>query len=207
MKNLSKEILHDLLKIQAVQINPDEFFTWTSGIKSPIYCDNRLTMSYPEIRRKITGAFLQMIEEMDVRPDFIAGCATAGIPHAAWLAEKLDLPLVYVRSERKAHGKKNQIEGTFRKGQRAIVIEDLISTGTSSIETALALRKEGAEVAGVLAIFSYGLDRAKYQFEAADLIYTAITNYDECISLLKEKGSIGKEQWKALVTWREQLNG
>lgn len=143
MKNLSKEILHDLLKIQAVQINPDEFFTWTSGIKSPIYCDNRLTMSYPEIRRKITGAFLQMIEEMDVRPDFIAGCATAGIPHAAWLAEKLDLPLVYVRSERKAHGKKNQIEGTFRKGQRAIVIEDLISTGTSSIETALALRKEG----------------------------------------------------------------
>ncbi|MYL60775.1 orotate phosphoribosyltransferase, partial [Virgibacillus halodenitrificans] len=141
---VNKELARELVKIKAVQINPNKFFTWTSGIKSPIYCDNRMTMSYPKVRKKIVNAFKQFIENMEEQPEVIAGCATAGIPHAAWLAEALDLPMVYVRGKAKAHGKGNQIEGDLREGQRVIVIEDLISTGGSSIEAAKSLEKSGA---------------------------------------------------------------
>src|SRR5699024_6613252 len=132
-------------------------FTWTSGIESPIYCDNRLTMSYPSIRKKITAAFVEKLEQFNIKPDVIAGCATAGIPHAAWLADALDLPMVYVRSKPKGHGKGNQIEGKVERGQKAVVIEDLISTGGSSLESAKVLRDSGLEVSHVLAIFTYGL--------------------------------------------------
>src|SRR5699024_5146809 len=132
---LKNEIARDLLEIKAVQIKTEGYFTWTSGIESPIYCDNRLTMSYPSIRKKITAAFVEKLEQFNIKPDVIAGCATAGIPHAAWLADALDLPMVYVRSKPKGHGKGNQIEGKVERGQKAVVIEDLISTGGSSLES------------------------------------------------------------------------
>ena len=151
---LKDELTRELLEIKAVQINANDYFTWTSGIKSPIYCDNRLTMSYPAVRKKIVTAFAEKIAAMEEKPDIIAGCATAGIPHAAWLAEKLDLPMVYVRSKPKGHGKGNQIEGKISRGQKVLVIEDLISTGGSSIESAKALQAEGADVLAVFAIFT-----------------------------------------------------
>ncbi|WP_164669071.1 orotate phosphoribosyltransferase [Virgibacillus doumboii] len=201
----SREIARNLLDIEAVKIRTDDYFTWTSGIKSPIYCDNRLTMSYPELRTNIAEAFVQLIEQMDQKPDVIAGCATAGIPHAAWIADKLDLPMVYVRSKPKGHGKGNQIEGTIEKGQRVVVIEDLISTGGSSIEAAKALQQEGADILGVLAIFTYGLEKSKQQFKKAKLTYQTITGYDEILKLLAADGKIDEEEKRKLQGWREEL--
>lgn len=204
----SREIARNLLDIEAVIICTDNYFTWTSGIKSPIYCDNRLTMSYPAIRTNIAKAFVQLIEQMDQidqLPDVIAGCATAGIPHAAWVADKLDLPMVYVRSKPKGHGKGNQIEGDIEKGQRVVVIEDLISTGESSIEAAKALQQEGAEVLGVLAIFTYGLEKSKQQFEKANLTYQTITDYDEILRLLVAEEKINEQENRMLQDWRQEL--
>lgn len=204
----SREIARNLLDIEAVIICTDNYFTWTSGIKSPIYCDNRLTMSYPAIRTNIAKAFVQLIEQMDQidqLPDVIAGCATAGIPHAAWIADKLDLPMVYVRSKPKGHGKGNQIEGDIEKGQRVVVIEDLISTGESSIEAAKALQQEGAEVLGVLAIFTYGLEKSKQQFEKANLTYQTITDYDEILRLLVAEEKINEQENRMLQDWRQEL--
>ncbi|MEC5422757.1 orotate phosphoribosyltransferase [Virgibacillus sp. C22-A2] len=199
------ELARDLLAIKAVQINPIEYFTWTSGIKSPIYCDNRLTMSHPVVRRKITDAFVQIIEEMDEKPEVIAGCATAGIPHAAWLADSLNLPMVYVRSKPKGHGKGNQIEGQLEKNKKVLVIEDLISTGGSSIEAAKALQQEGAEVTGVLAIFTYGLPKSKQAFSDVSLPLHTITNFDELVEALMEDGEIKEEDRIKLIEWRDEL--
>lgn len=200
-----QDIVKDLLDIKAVQIKTEGYFTWTSGLKSPIYCDNRLTMSYPAVRRKIAKAFAEKIAELGVKPDVIAGCATAGIPHAAWLAEELDLPLVYVRSKPKAHGKGNQIEGAVAAGQKAIVIEDLISTGGSSIESAKALQAEGVEVIQVMAIFTYGLDKAKKNFADAGLDYSTISGFDQLIDLLENEGEITAADKEKLLDWRSQL--
>lgn len=202
---LSKELVRDLLKIKAVQINPKNYFTWTSGLKSPIYCDNRLTMSYPEVRNKIANAFVEMVESLEVKPDVIAGCATAGIPHAAWLAEKINLPMVYVRSKPTGHGKGNQIEGEIKEGQKVLVIEDLISTGGSSIESAIALQKEGAEVLKVFAIFTYGLEKATKNFQDANLPFETITNFDELVDALVEDGELSDEEKIRLINWRNEL--
>lgn len=202
---VNKELARELVKIKAVQINPDKFFTWTSGIKSPIYCDNRMTMSYPKVRKKIVNAFKQFIENMEEQPEVIAGCATAGIPHAAWLAEALDLPMVYVRGKAKGHGKGNQIEGDLREGQRVIVIEDLISTGGSSIEAAKSLEKSGAEVLGVLAIFTYGLAIASENFKKEKIYLHTITNFDSLVDLLVEDGELPPEKKAGLLEWRNQL--
>lgn len=202
---LNYEIARDLLAIKAVQIKTESYFTWTSGIKSPIYCDNRLTMSYPAIRKKITEAFSKQVEQIDLLPDVIAGCATAGIPHAAWIAEKLDLPMIYVRSKPKGHGKGNQIEGKVEKGQRVLVIEDLISTGGSSIETAKVLQSEGMEVIAVLAIFTYGLRESLQQFSAANIPFHTITNFDQLIDVLVEDGEIQLEDKQELLAWRNGL--
>ncbi|MBP1968167.1 orotate phosphoribosyltransferase [Virgibacillus natechei] len=202
---VSHELARDLLAIEAVKINTKSYFTWTSGMKSPIYCDNRLTMSHPEIRRKISKYFAQLIENMEEKPDVIAGCATAGIPHAAWLADTLNLPMVYVRSTPKGHGKENQIEGTFEKGQKVLVIEDLISTGSSSIEAAKALRNEGGEVIGVLAIFTYGLQTSIQQFSAENLSFQTITSFDQLIDALVKDAKIEKEEESELLSWRNNL--
>lgn len=203
--DLSRDIAKDLLAIQAVQINTTHYFTWTSGLKSPIYCDNRLTMSYPQIRKKITQAFIEKINQLEVKPDIIAGCATAGIPHAAWLADALDLPLVYVRSSPKGHGKGNQIEGKIEKNQKAIVIEDLISTGGSAIEAAQALRQENIEIIGVLAIFTYGLKKAFENFKNAEISFETLTNFDDLVDAFGQVESISDEEKNELLSWRDQL--
>lgn len=200
-----QELASDLLAIKAVQINPDHYFTWTSGIKAPIYCDNRLTMSYPEIRKKISAMFISIIAELGIQPDAIAGCATAGIPHAAWLANELNLPMVYVRSKPKGHGKGNQIEGAIKAGQKVILIEDLISTGGSAIEAAKALQREGVEVLRVLAIFTYGLKQSYDHFADAKLAFQAITGFDDIIDLLTSAGELHPEQKNQLIKWRDSL--
>lgn len=191
-----KSLIHDLIAIEAVKIETKEFFTWTSGVRSPIYCDNRLTMSYPEIRRRIANAFVERIGD---NVDVIAGCATAGIPHAAWIADILDLPMVYVRSSAKKHGKGNKIEGVVKSGQRAVVIEDLISTGKSSIQAAEALEEVGVEVVEVLSIFTYGLDAADVAFQEAKLAYRSLATYDELVEELELDG----EQLARMKEWRE----
>jgi orotate phosphoribosyltransferase len=202
---LNHDLARDLLSIKAVQINPDHYFTWTSGIKSPIYCDNRLTMSYPFIRKKITKAFVELVEKEEEKPDVIAGCATAGIPHAAWLADELHLPMVYVRSKPKAHGKGNQIEGEIKEGQKVLVIEDLISTGGSSIDTANALRKAGMEVIGVFAIFTYGIRQSAASFAGENLKLRTLTDFDQLIDVLAEDGELQEKDKKKLLEWRNGL--
>jgi|SRR5690625_4138330 len=202
---LKHDLARDLLNIKAVQINPDDYFTWTSGIKSPIYCDNRLTMSHPSIRKKITNVFMELLKNQEEKPDVIAGCATAGIPHAAWLADALELPMVYVRSKPKGHGKGNQIEGEVTKGQKALVIEDLISTGGSSIEAAKALRQEGLDVIGVFAIFTYGLHKSVKAFSEEDLKLKAITNFDQLVDVLTADGKVTLEDKDQLIAWRNAL--
>ncbi|CQR47759.1 Orotate phosphoribosyltransferase [Paraliobacillus sp. PM-2] len=204
--SISKQLANDLYQMKAVQIKPDRSFTWTSGIKSPIYCDNRLTLSYPEIRNRIADAFVAEIKQLEEQPDCIAGCATAGIPHAAWLADKLNLPMVYVRSKPKGHGKGNQIEGKVTKGQKVVVIEDLISTGGSAIETAEVLRKEGVEVLAVIAIFTYGLPQATRSFEEHNLKLRTLTNFDILNTLLLDKETITKEEYQSLIDWRDSFN-
>jgi len=202
---MNETVAMDLINIKAVQIRPDNYFTWTSGIKSPIYCDNRLTMSYPKVRKNIVQSFVQRVEKLPYQPDVIAGCATAGIPHAAWLADALNLPMVYVRSDRKSHGKENQIEGYFNEGDKIIVIEDLISTGGSAIDAALALREAGAEVTDVLAIFTYGLERAKNNFSEAKLTAQTITSFDEMVRMLLDDGEITDIDYTSLLHWRDDL--
>ncbi|RDW18493.1 orotate phosphoribosyltransferase [Oceanobacillus arenosus] len=202
---LNEELAIDLLEIKAVQLNVDEYFTWTSGIKSPIYCDNRLTMTYPVIRKKITDAFIAMIDRLDQKPDVIAGCATAGIPHAAWLADRLQLPMVYVRSKPKGHGKGNQIEGQVIRGQKVLVIEDLISTGGSAIEAAKALQQEDVEVISVFAIFTYGLEKAKHQFAVAKLPFATITGFDQLVEALVVDQKLTQNEKEELIEWRDKL--
>ncbi len=204
--DLKTEITRHLLEIEAVQIRTDEYFTWTSGIKSPIYCDNRLTMSYPVVRRKIADGFVELIQKNGREPDNIAGCATAGIPHAAWLAERLNLPMVYVRSSPKGHGKGNQIEGKVEPGEKIVVIEDLISTGGSSLEVVRVLRDAGAEVLGVLAIFSYGLEKAKENFKAAGVSVETITGYDFLLDMLEKEKKITNAEKNELKSWRQLLD-
>lgn len=204
--DLKTEITRHLLEIEAVQIRTDEYFTWTSGIKSPIYCDNRLTMSYPVVRRKIADGFVELIQKNGWEPDNIAGCATAGIPHAAWLAERLNLPMVYVRSSPKGHGKGNQIEGKVEPGEKIVVIEDLISTGGSSLEVVRVLHDAGAEVLGVLAIFSYGLEKAKENFKAAGVSVETITGYDFLLDMLEKEKKITNAEKNELKSWRQLLD-
>ncbi|MGN8645074.1 orotate phosphoribosyltransferase [Gracilibacillus sp. HCP3S3_G5_1] len=201
----SKEIANALYEIDAIQIRPDRSFVWTSGIHSPIYCDNRLTMSYPEIRKQIVKQFAEIINQFEEKPDVIAGCATAGIPHAAWLADYLNVPMAYVRSKPKGHGKQNQIEGKVEQGDKVIVIEDLISTGGSSIESALVLQEAGAKVLSVLAIFSYGLQKADKQFKDAKIPYRTITNFDILASELVENKEITESEKVDLLKWRDEL--
>ncbi|WP_394217194.1 orotate phosphoribosyltransferase [Halobacillus trueperi] len=195
-------LIRDLLHIEAVKIETENYFTWTSGLKSPIYCDNRLTMSYPEVRKNIAEAFVERIEALG-SIDVIAGCATAGIPHAAWVADLLNLPMVYVRSSAKKHGKGNQIEGHIEKGQKAVVIEDLISTGKSSIEAAEALENEGIEVVEVLSIFTYNLQATQDAFKGKSYSYQSLTSYEELLQQLLTENQIEKEQEQLLMKWRQ----
>ncbi len=205
--SVGKQVAKQLLEIEAVSLNPTNPFTWASGLKSPIYCDNRITMSYPKARRIIAQGFAALIKEKYPEVEVIAGTATAGIPHAAWVAEILDLPMVYIRSKAKDHGKGNQIEGRIRKGQKMVVIEDLISTGGSVIEACTAAKREGAEILGVAAIFTYELEQGKFNFTEANLEFMTLTNYSELVETALEVGSIQQEEVKLLQEWRKNPTG
>ncbi|MCM3337112.1 orotate phosphoribosyltransferase [Paenibacillus sp. MER TA 81-3] len=199
---MERTIASHLLNIQAVALRPQDPFTWTSGIKSPIYCDNRLTMSYPDIRAAIAEGFAALVKEYAPDAEIIAGTATAGIPHAAWVADKLGLPMAYIRDKAKGHGKQNQIEGIIRPGQKVVVIEDLISTGGSSLKAALAVREAGAEPLAVFAIFSYQLDKAVSAFAEAGILLRTLSNYSALIDTALELGVIQASDLDILKAWR-----
>ncbi|MFS0556481.1 orotate phosphoribosyltransferase [Brevibacillus sp. 179-C9.3 HS] len=199
----AKNIAANLLEIGAVHLRPEQPFTWTSGIKSPIYCDNRITMSYPHVRRAIARAFADLIKKQYPDAQVVAGTATAGIPHAAWVAELLDLPMIYVRDKAKGHGRQNQIEGALAAGQKVVVIEDLISTGGSSLKAAQAVLAEGGEVLGVAAIFSYQFPDAQALFEEAGIPCSTISNYTALLEAAAEQGVITADQEKVLGEWRK----
>ncbi|MER1954160.1 MAG: orotate phosphoribosyltransferase [Desemzia incerta] len=192
-----------LLECEAVSLNPKEPYTWASGIKSPIYCDNRITMSYPAVRKEIAKGLVDIIRKFYPETEVIAGTATAGIPHAAWVAEELDLPMIYIRSKAKGHGKQNQIEGRLTEGQKVVCIEDLISTGGSVIDAASAVQQAGGVVLGCAAIFSYQLDAAMDNFQEADLPIYTLLNYSTLIKEAAEKGIIKSEDKMLLNEWRD----
>ena len=202
---LERKLAKELLAIQAVALRPNDYFTWTSGIKSPIYCDNRITMSYPSIRREIAAGMVEVIKEKYPAVEVIAGTATAGIPHAAWVSELLDLPMIYVRDSAKKHGKTNQIEGRVLEGQKVVIIEDLISTGLSSLKVAKALREAGAEVLGVVAIFSYELKKAYEAFSQAEVEYVTLTNYPILVEEAVASDFIHEDDVEKLLEWRNQV--
>ncbi|WP_430609103.1 orotate phosphoribosyltransferase [Enterococcus sp. DIV0876] len=202
MSTQAKQIAKDLLAIEAIFLRPNEPFTWASGIKSPIYCDNRITMSYPQVRRVIAKGLAEKIKHDFPDAEVIAGTATAGIPHAAWVAELLDLPMVYIRSQAKAHGKGNQIEGRIKPNQKMVVIEDLLSTGGSVLEACAAAQREGADVLGVAAIFTYELPQVAKNFAAASLPYVTLTNYSTLIDVALETGTIQQSDVELLKEWR-----
>ena len=203
---LERKLAKELLAIEAVALRPNDYFTWTSGIKSPIYCDNRITMSYPSIRREIAAGMVEVIKEKYQAVEVIAGTATAGIPHAAWVSELLDLPMIYVRDSAKKHGKTNQIEGRVLEGQKVVIIEDLISTGLSSLKVAKALREAGAEVLGVVAIFSYELKKAQDAFEEVGVEYITLTNYPVLVEEAVAIDYIHQDDVEKLLEWRNELN-
>lgn len=192
-----------LLQIKAVKLNPADPFTWASGIKSPIYCDNRITLSYPNIRTFIRQAFADAIIENFGKPDIIAGVATGGIAQGALVAEQLGLPFIYVRSSAKGHGMGNLIEGAFEPGKRVVVIEDLISTGGSSLKAVEALRDADLDVKGLVAIFTYGFDIAHQNFADAKCPYTTLTDYETLLKKAVETNTVSEEQLNSLLEWRK----
>jgi orotate phosphoribosyltransferase len=186
---MDREIARSLMEIGAVSLRADPPFKWASGRFAPIYCDNRLLMAYPDLRRRVAESFAAAVREQGWEPEIVAGTATAGIPHAAWLADLLDLPMVYVRGSAKGHGKGRRIEGLMDKGRRVVLIEDLVSTGGSSIDAAQALVDAEAELLVVAAIFTYGLPVAAARFAEAGIALTTLTSFDE---LMEEALSLGK---------------
>lgn len=202
---IKKEIAEILLNVGAVELSPEEPFTWASGIESPIYCDNRLTMSDPIGRKKIAQGLSELIRANYPETTVIAGTATAGIPHAAWVADILGLPMVYIRSKAKGHGRSRQIEGKIADSDKAVIIEDLISTGGSSLNAAEALRSEGIEVTGIVSIFTYELQSADETFASAGLTYKSLTDFGALAEVAKEKGSINKDSMASLLEWHGNL--
>ncbi len=200
----SKEIAKKLLEIRAVTIkDTSNLFTWASGIKSPIYCDNRLTMSYPEVRDAVAEGFKEIIEKEFPEAGIIAGTATAGIPHAAWVSQKMELPMVYVRSSAKGHGKQNQIEGKLFEGKKIVLVEDLLSTGGSSMKAVKVLKEAGADVIGVVAIFSYNFKKVEDLFSEEAVEYRTLTNYDVLLPIAMEMGYVKEEELDLLKQWNK----
>jgi len=201
--NIAETIASYLLEIKAVKLSPNAPFTWTSGWKSPIYCDNRKTMSYPKIRDYIRDAFVASIKENAKQVDVVAGVATAGTPQGMLIAQELNLPFVYVRSSNKAHGLENKIEGVVEKGQTAIVIEDLISTGGSSLAVVDAMRDAGCKVEAMFAIFTYGFPVADTRFQEKQCPLFTLSNYNVLIEKALKEGYVKEEDLKSLQQWRE----
>ncbi|MBM7618020.1 orotate phosphoribosyltransferase [Weissella uvarum] len=202
MTDYKKEVAQALLDIQAVKLQPNEPFTWASGLKSPIYTDNRKTISFPKVRRLIASGLADLIREKYPDATVIGGVATAGIPHAALVAEMLDLPMIYVRSKPKDHGAGKQIEGALKPEDKVVLIDDLISTGGSVLGAVDAVRREGSTVLGVLAIFSYELPDADKNFAAANTPFESLTNYSALLEVEKAAGAMSEAELKALADWR-----
>lgn len=199
LKNL---IAKDLLKIKAVFFRPEEPFTWASGIKSPVYCDNRLTLTAPEVRTDVEKGLATLIKENYPDAEVLMGTSTAGIAHAAITAHLLDMPMGYVRSGAKDHGRQNQIEGKLEKGQKVVVVEDLISTGGSVIEVVNVLREAGADVLGVVSIFTYGMQKGLDRLAEANVKNISLTNFDCIAEVAAEEGYIKPEDIKRLIAFR-----
>lgn len=202
MTETSRKIAKDLLKIQAVFLSPDKPFTWASGIKSPVYCDNRLTLTAPEVRTDVETGLKELIEENYPEAEVLMGTSTAGIAHAAITAHLMGLPMGYVRSGNKDHGRQNRIEGTLEKGQKVVVVEDLISTGGSVIEVVDALREAGAEVLGIVSIFTYGMKKGLERLAAADVKNVSLTNLDVLSEVAAQEGYIKPEDVNRLIAFR-----
>ena len=199
---LNKLIATDLLKIQAVFLRPEEPFTWASGIKSPIYCDNRLTLTAPEVRTHVEEGLKQLISEHYPEAEVLMGTATAGIAHAAITAHLMGLPMGYVRSGSKDHGRQNQIEGRLEKGQKVVVVEDLISTGGSAIDAVNALREAGADVLGIVSIFTYGMQKGLDRMAEANVKNYSLTDFDCIVETAAETGYIKAEDKERLIAFR-----
>ena len=199
---MEKKIAHDLLSIGAVFFRPDEPFTWASGIKSPVYCDNRLTLTSPAVRRDVEEGLAKLVKTNYPEVEALFGTSTAGIAHAAITAHLLGLPMGYVRSGAKDHGRQNRIEGKLEKGEKVVVVEDLISTGGSVIEVVDALREEGAEVLGIVSIFTYGMTRGLEKLAAAKVKNVSLTNFDVVAKVAAEEGFIRENDVKRLIAFR-----
>ena len=203
MENTEKIIAKDLLKIGAVFFRPDEPFVWASGIKSPVYCDNRLTLTAPEVRNDVENALAETIKREYPEAEVLMGTSTAGIAHAAITAHILNLPMGYVRSGAKDHGRQNRIEGKLEKGQKVVVVEDLISTGGSVMEVVDALKEEGANVLGIVSIFTYGMKRGAERLAAENVRNVSLTNFDEVAKAAAEEGYVAPSDVKRLIAFRD----
>ena len=201
--DVAKQIAKSLLQINAIILQPNQPFKWASGWNSPIYCDNRKTLSYPEIRNHIRQGLAAIVKKHYKGTNVIAGVATAGIPHGALVAEELGLPFIYVRNKAKKHGKQNQIEGYFEKGQSVILVEDLISSGKSSLEAAGTLRKEGMHVKGIISIFTYNFNAANENFRNAEAEYVSLCDYNTLLQQAIASQYIEKADLSILEKWRE----
>lgn len=199
---LKELIAKDLLKIKAVFFRPEEPFTWASGIKSPVYCDNRLTLTAPEVRTDVEKGLAELVKKYYPEAEVLMGTSTAGIAHAAITAHLLDMPMGYVRSGAKDHGRQNQIEGRLEKGQKVVVVEDLISTGGSVIEVVNVLREAGAEVLGVVSIFTYGMQKGLDRLKEADVKNVSLTDFDHIAEVAAQEGYIKPEDIKRLIAFR-----
>jgi orotate phosphoribosyltransferase len=202
MGNFAKKTAEYLMQIKAIKLQPSNPFTWASGWKSPIYCDNRKTLSFPEVRSFIRDSFASMIKDLYPQAQLIAGVATGAIAHGALVSDKLDLPFIYVRSGAKEHGLGNQIEGYYEKGQKVVVIEDLISTGGSSLNAVSALRESGCEVLGMVAIFTYEFKKASDAFDSEKCRLDTLSNYSVLVETALKTGYIGQAEVDTLKNWR-----
>ena len=202
MQDSAKQVAESLLQIKAIKLNPTNPFTWASGWHSPIYCDNRKILSYPAVRKQVYEAFAALIAEKYPQADIIAGVATGAIAHGVLAAEKLGKPFIYVRSAPKSHGLTNQVEGEFHPGDKVVVIEDLISTGGSSLSAVEALRSAGCDVLGMVAIFTYGFPTAQENFAHAGVELDTLSNYNTLIDLAREQNYVQEAQLETLRQWR-----
>ena len=202
MENLEREIAKSLLSIEAIFLRPEEPFTWASGIKSPIYCDNRLTLTSPEVRTKVENGLAELVKKYYPEVEVLMGTSTAGIAHAAITADKLNLPMGYVRANSKDHGRQNQIEGKLEKGQKVVVIEDLISTGGSVIDVVNVLREAGAEVLGIASLFTYNMEKSKQRLAEANVKNVSLSNFDVMVKVAAEEGYIKNEDIQRLIAFR-----
>jgi len=202
-KDIAKKTAEVLLKVKAIKLSPTEPFTWASGWKSPIYCDNRVTLSYPPVRVFLKEEISKIVESKYGKPDVIAGVATGAIAIGILVAQELDVPFIYVRPEPKGHGRKNQIEGHLESGQNVVVIEDLISTGKSSLNAVKALKESGATVKGMVAIFSYGFDLASENFKNSNVYLSTLSDYSHLLEQAMDSKYITEKELDTLTEWRK----